>query len=682
MAEFSVRITGDGSDLAQSLGQAQGQVRQTQRAINAEARRAEAERTRNERRSAAEAAKIERQRRQVAARELAQHQRTMEQFARRRDQMEKERTRTFEAEARRRERSEEQHARRMDSLNRRFTAARVARERQAAEITRRAQQRAARDAVQQRAGRLQTQREVIGALGGIVGGAAMMAGGVAMAAFSGRMDQVREANQTRDRVELGSAQVASAIGDPRAARQIFTAVSQTARETGLDSGDIVAGLEQAQNQFSALGNAESRASYLATVLPQLAQVAVATNTPLADVVSTAGELQRQLGIGNSELPDTLARVIVAGREGSVSFTDMARSMGVLGGSIRGIMGGGQQTLDTLNTLFQFGGRAGGTGGEAATRTEAFIGNLNSERGQEALRGLVGHDILDQRGQLITRDGEGQRDAFVRLMEEAYARARGNATTFSVGVAGGRKESQALARQLFMDMSAHGGRLQDFRGMIERSQGHTADAVQGAGFRDISQTTAMRHARDTNATIFANAEADGTGAARRTDEALREMQRAGGVQAAIAGMGVTKSALDVAHALAPQASVEAQGDPAEARTQRELLMTRFRRLAAADVNQENERSFLPAFMQGDVQTRTEERAQQMMQDYVRAHPALSNQQLDRPLTMTPQSADAVGAAVARHLAGTPLQVQQTAFGAMHGGLAARHGEQAAVAPARR
>ena len=420
-----------------------------------------------------------------------------------------------------------------------------------------------RQRTQQRAAREGT-RGALGQVGGALRGAGAGATAI-LTAVGSYGDDVRERNRANQQLDYRAMQLAAGdIGDARAAGDIRAAVARTATGTGLQAEDVLAGLAVAQNRFSALGDQASRTSYLTNVLPELARVALATSSPLEDVVATAGELQRQLGISNDALPNTLAQMVQMGRNGSVSFADMARHLGELGGmSARFLRTTGADAAHATaltGTLFQFAGRAGGSGDEAATRARGFLANFTSAQGQARLRGVLGTNVLDARGQLRTAAGQSQDDAFMRMVEQVYSRTRGNSGRFLTAIAGNDTESRALADQMFRDLAAHGGRLQDFRGLDTGARGATAANTQGASAAAILQSTAAQDAMRENRVRFQGT--DFATAAEATRQQLAGLHESSPLVASVLDNVLSRGAMDTANSqLARLGTVGGTGLPA-------------------------------------------------------------------------------------------------------------------------
>ncbi|MFO0610799.1 MAG: hypothetical protein U0324_46990 [Polyangiales bacterium] len=321
----------------------------------------------------------------------------------------------------------------------------------------------------------------------------------AAAAFADYGDDVRAKRQAREAVEVGAVRIAASdIGDASAASQLSEATRRVSELTGLDPQGVIDAIGAAQANFSALADAADRGTYLNDVLPLLAQAAAASGTSLTDMVNSAGEFQRQLGVTTAQLPQALAQAIQAGRLGSISFGDQARHMGVIGGGAARFLssrpGDSLQSLATTNALFQFAGRAGGGGDISATRARAFLDNFTSAKGQRGLREALGYRVMGADGQIVTREGESQSQAFQRVIQDVYRRSGGNATRFLDTMVGSNTRGRALGDQLFRDLRAHGGRLSEFGDLVNQQMRGTVESTITRPFAAVSATDANQRSR--------------------------------------------------------------------------------------------------------------------------------------------------------------------------------------------
>lgn len=365
-----------------------------------------------------------------------------------------------------------------------------------------------------------------------VGGAPTAVAGAALAgvaAFSQYGDDLREQRRARDAITTRAGGIAAGdIGDSTVTPQLMQATQNVSKLTGLDPQGVIEAVGEAQANFSSLADAASRGTYLGTVLPMLGRAAVATNSSLTDMVNAAGEFQRQLHISNADLPAAIARAIVEGRMGSVGFKDYAAHAGTLMGaasrSFSPDAADAPQTQALVGGLFQAAGQAGGGGGEAATRTQAFLNNMSSARGQRALRAGVGYNPFTSTGQLATRPGENQRDAFARLAETAFSRSHGNATRFLDMFAGHRDEARTLGDQLFRDLTTHGGHLTTFQEHASATLSATPGSAIDAPFNAQSRLPGPTRARE-DVAAFWRQSGDAANYAVTTEQQQRAFARA-------------------------------------------------------------------------------------------------------------------------------------------------------------
>jgi hypothetical protein len=395
-------------------------------------------------------------------------------------------------------------------------------------------------------------------LAGSVGGAVQGVERVG-AAFAQYGDDAREKQHVRDRIELKSAQIAASdIGDANAAPELSRVTQRVAELSGLDPEGVIDAIGAAQANFSALADATSRSEYLNNVLPILAQAAAASGTSLTDMVNASGEFQRQLGITNQQLPAALAQAIQAGRLGSISFGDQARHMGVIGGAAARFLSSrpedSLQSLATTNALFQFAGRAGGGGDVSATRARAFLDNFTSARGQKALHDTLGYNVLGADGQIATREGESQTQAFQRVIQDVFTRTRGNSTRFLDTIAGSNTRSRTLGDQLFRDLRSHGGRLGEFGDLVGRQMRGTVASTIEQPFQAVRDTEANARARREVQNLYGLTGARGN-FGTTSEQQRQQLEREHPVLGRLAtGSTAFTAALDVVNSLGAQGDV--------------------------------------------------------------------------------------------------------------------------------
>lgn len=472
-------------------------------------------------------------------------------------------------------------------------------------------------------------------------------------------DQVRTQHERRRAIELSATQLAAGdIGNASLAPMLVNASQQVATNTGQTPEAVMAGLNRAQSRFSALGDAGARASYLTQVLPQLAQLATATNTPLEAVVDTAGELQRQLGIDNSQLADRLAQLVVQGRNGSIAFQDLAQHMGVVGGAATRFLGSSGaasgHSMATTGALFQMAGRAGGSGDEAATRARAFLDNFSSARGQRRLTALLGHRVLDRSGQVITRDGETQSDAFQRILEEAYRRSGGNSDRFLTGVAGVNTRARSLGDQLFKDLQRHGGKANDLASLTSGSVSASFGNTITPAFQAVRGTEAMQAQARANA-LFYRQTGQGGSFAQSTEQQLASLRESSPFLASLLDNTFSRGALDATNAtIAASETSRFAGQNGPATTRGDLM----HRIAQGRAVQEQDAAFsgfsgtiagavLPDSARQWLLNRATSRIEGEMRSDDAAAGRDSNARLrnpDQPLQLAPETVVAIGAAV--------------------------------------
>lgn len=338
-------------------------------------------------------------------------------------------------------------------------------------------------------------------VGAVAGGA-----GAALSMLSDFGDNAAEQAKVKDRLELRATQIAAGdIGDPRASRELLSATQRVSTTTGMHPDEVLEAIAEVQQNFSTLADSAQRATYLTDVLPRLASAAEASGASLTDMVKTAGEFQRQMGVRTEDLPAAMAQYIAGGRLGSITASETAHSFGAIGGRASRFLSSNPNNalanLAATNALFQTAGRSGSGGDESATMTRTFLDNFTSRRGRGRLEGLLGHRVFDRSGQLLTRDGESQPEALARTIEQAYARSGGSADKFLTGIAGTETRSRSLGDQLFRDLRAHGGRATDLRALMTGVGGATAANTIDPAANAMHSTNAVQDAIRANRAFY-------------------------------------------------------------------------------------------------------------------------------------------------------------------------------------
>jgi hypothetical protein len=673
----SLKITADPADVRRAFAAIQADARKTFAAVTREGRASSAARAKAELDAVRAIDRTLTEEKKLAAKAAAEKLRAAKAAAAQRAQAEREVSRRLDAEAKARIRAIKAEARATIAEAHQASRARQRAEQDATRVAEREARRQTaifRQMVRDRARhqsmelrrvredyaaagrRREERREALAAAGSVL--ASVGAAGLATLAAFG--DDARAQAQVRRDLDLRAAQIAAGdIGNPAAARELVAATERTATSTGLDPLAIMTALGEAQSSFSQLASAGDRAAYLNDVLPMLARAALATGSSLQDIVQAAGEYQRQLGVSTRDLPRALAQSIAAGRLGSISFGDAARHMGAIGGSASRFLSNrpedALQSLATTNALFQFGGRGGGGGDVSATRTRAFLSNLTSARGQERLRELVGHEVFDRTGQIVTRPGESQQDAFLRTIEEAYARSGGNANRFLTGVAGINARSRELGTQLFNDLRAHGGRLVDFRAIASGVGAATDANTILPAFQAIAQSDAIKRSIQDNQRFFRLTGEHGQGAfAVSAEDVLREFRLNHPVLGALLDNPVSRVGMDLAAVFyqlgaAPTRAPQATG--ADGATVGDVLRGYARRTAEAQYM--NETTAIGRFFTSDA-TREQEVAAIAARRFQELTRGLSAETLNRPVALSSESIQQLAERIGLVLQRAPLR----------------------------
>lgn len=162
----------------------------------------------------------------------------------------------------------------------------------------------------------------------------------------------------------------------------------TSARTGLDSDDLIAGLEKAQDGFSDLKG-------FTQILDQVADIATATKTPVEDVVGAMGVMRRQFGLTDEEMQKLGGAMVSAADLGSVSFADLAEHFGTaLGAMGRNANLHGLSGAMTALTVSQALGESDVGAAEASTLGVRVVSALNDVKVQSAVKRAYGVDITE------------------------------------------------------------------------------------------------------------------------------------------------------------------------------------------------------------------------------------------------------------------------------------------------
>lgn len=164
-------------------------------------------------------------------------------------------------------------------------------------------------------------------------------------------------------------------------------LSASAR-TGVDATDILAGLETAQDRFSALED-------FTAIIDDLANVSVATGTSVESVVGAMGVMRRQFELSNDEMLQLGGAMVQAADLGNISFQDVAdnfaAALGAMGrnANLKG-MAGAKQALGITQLL----GTSDMSAPEAATLGVRVVSALNDVKIQDKLRKKFGVQVTE------------------------------------------------------------------------------------------------------------------------------------------------------------------------------------------------------------------------------------------------------------------------------------------------
>lgn len=173
-------------------------------------------------------------------------------------------------------------------------------------------------------------------------------------------------------------------------------VLDVSARTGLGAGDVLAGLETAQAQFSEFGGAAA----FAPMLGDLGEIAVATGADLQSVVKAMGVMRRQFGLTEDEMKQLGGVMVDAANKGNIEFADLASTftsgLGALGrgAGMKGFAGA-QTALGVAQVL----GASDMTSAEAATRATNLVAALSKGDVRKGLRRQFGVNVENKDGSL-------------------------------------------------------------------------------------------------------------------------------------------------------------------------------------------------------------------------------------------------------------------------------------------
>ncbi len=306
---------------------------------------------------------------------------------------------------------------------------------------RRVQQREAQGRVDRRQRFVRRGLTGLGAIAG--GGAAAL--GVASSAqgtLGIRSQQELISASIDPRLEFIRTALASGITDQNQRDQVFNQAIDIGARTGLGPEQILSAISANQELFSGLGNAveqgpEAVSAFMSSI-ENMGHVALASGAELSDVVTAAGEFQRQLGLSTSETNDALAILAQGAQDGSLNMRDFAETF--------------PQALSQLATLRGTEGRGIG----AVREFQALAQGLKAGGASAETARTLQENLLNQLGNAKTRQRIER--AGVRVMEEERD-AEGNVVRDDRGRAVMRMRNTAdILREMSLDSDFQGARL--------------------------------------------------------------------------------------------------------------------------------------------------------------------------------------------------------------------------------
>lgn len=165
-------------------------------------------------------------------------------------------------------------------------------------------------------------------------------------------------------------------------------VLATSARTGVDAGELLAGLEVAQDRFSDLKG-------FTTILDDLANISVATGASVDSVVGAMGVMRRQFGLTDDEMQQLGGSMVQAADLGNISFQDVADNFaGALGAMGRNANLKGISGATTALGISQALGASDVSASEASTLGVRLVSSLNDVKVQDALRKSFGVSVTE------------------------------------------------------------------------------------------------------------------------------------------------------------------------------------------------------------------------------------------------------------------------------------------------
>lgn len=179
---------------------------------------------------------------------------------------------------------------------------------------------------------------------------------------------------------------------PARMAEIMAEVTRVSRQTGVGSGELLAGLNSSQESFSNMDTVVAN-------LESMATMARATQTEFSSVAGAAGEIGRQFGLSTEEIDEGLAIIARGAQEGSLSFSDFAESQSQAFSGFQTARGtSGLEALREFQAVAQS-LRAGGLAPtEVRSRQGAFLNTLSDRKTQQRLR-RAGVNVTDDSGNI-------------------------------------------------------------------------------------------------------------------------------------------------------------------------------------------------------------------------------------------------------------------------------------------
>jgi TP901 family phage tail tape measure protein len=249
------------------------------------------------------------------------------------------------------------------------------------------------------------QRRLEGIMGAMrrISGVGILAGGVALA---GPIAQAAQFEDVLRQSAITAGRTGTAVEEMVNRQRI--AFERLARQTGQSSLSIA----QANADMLAGG---LDAGITERFLPMVARAATGFGATMQDMGSLVRQLNQQLGITEEQMPQAIAALAQAGREGNFELRDMARELGGILPIMRVLGMTGPQAVSQMGAAFQMAMRGANSASEAANN---MVNALQKLAAPETVRNFAEVGVnLERVMQSAARQGISPLEALVQKLRE-------------------------------------------------------------------------------------------------------------------------------------------------------------------------------------------------------------------------------------------------------------------------